>query len=286
MTLLSIRNRIVQQGADYPLSLALGNRAKYIDPEATTFDLRMGRDLNHVIQTEHFAGGDVAPVAGTVGDLFTPGGFRLFGEGLAEAADSGMVHTAGLDGQRMSTTNEIAHTIALGTPVFLQPDLHGPFRFSALLKVPVITAQTLFLGFTGAAAAALAPRVTGATTVLTLVDDDLAGLYYDAGLGDADRFYVPHNKSNAAPTLATTAAGVDTGKNIVAAKLTLVSVDVDQDGNVEWSLFDDAGSATGEIASALDADEQLAALLYIEAIDAVIHNVDVMAVELDYYHQR
>jgi|TARA_R110000751_G_scaffold97232_2_gene189232 hypothetical protein len=256
-------------------------------PNQQVQDLMLMNDLNHHQQAEHFGNvADVAVVSGTAAAVTTPGGFRLFGQGLAESADSGMVVTAGLDGQRMSTTNEDAHTIAIGSNVFLQPDTHGPFTFSALFQfVNQITTTAAFIGFCGTASDALDPRVTGATTVLTLVDDDVAGLFFDSQLTDGDRWMVPHNKSNAAATIATTAAGVDTGKNVVLATYTLATVTVDKSGNLAWSLSDSTGNKSGGIAGALDADEEHAAVFYVESAGtAAIRDVDVYAVSLDYYH--
>jgi hypothetical protein len=264
----------------------LSRSVRGADPGHAVADLLTARDLNRVVLTEHYGlGPALAAVAASAVNGVTPQGLRIVGQGIAEN-DSGAIAIAGGLGQRFTTTNEAAHTIGLATPVALQPDQSGPIRISALISLNNIATKSVFCGFTGAAVDALDPRVTGATTVLTLVDDDVAGLYFDANLGDDDRWFVPHNKGNASATIATTATGVDTGKDVVAATLTLVTVEIDADGHLHWVVSDSAGTSEGRIASALDADEEHAAVIYVTAEGAAVEELDILAIEIEAQHEN
>lgn len=199
-------------------------------------------------------------------------GVRVHGQGIADT-DSGLT-VAGVAEvgpvATMVTTNEASHVAALGvgdTTLPFQPDTHGPLVVDVSFShVTAITLRATFAGFIGAAADALDPAVTGATTTLTLVQDDVAGMLQDVGLTDGDGIFLPHNKSNAAASIATTATGVDLSQTIAAAATY-------QRWRVEIST---AGVATafidkvqvGRIAAALDVDEELAPSFYVESTSA------------------
>lgn len=251
--------------------------------DAQVGDLVLANDLNHIILTEQFGGGaDVKAIANTDGNALTPKGLRVFGQGIDET-DSGLIHVAGAQGLSAITSATAEHTLAVGTNVFLQPDTNGPFSIRALFTPGSIAAADMFIGAVGAAADAYDPEVTLATTVITLVLDDLAGLVYDATAGDADRLYAAHNKSNEAATLATTAAGVDTGVDITAA-LTAIGITIDQDGNMTWSTWTAAaGHNTGVIPAALDADEEHALIWRIGSNTTATKAAQLHAIEVEYY---
>ncbi len=160
-----------------------------------------------------------APIAGT--PLTIAGsGVRVYGLGM-EISDSGaVVQTAGDGGQNMRiiATNEIGKLVAIGMDAgVMQPDQRQLMVIDAeVTNVSAITARAMFLGFLGVAGATLPPAVTGATTVATLVQDDLAGLWFDSGLTDVDRIFGVHNKADADATQDLTADG-DTGVDIAAA---------------------------------------------------------------------
>lgn len=249
--------------------------------DAQVDDLLLARDLNRVVLREDFiAGADVKAIADTATSAVTRQGLRVFGQGIAET-DSGLILVSGDLGQNLITTNEAAHTAAVGTQVFLQPDTHGPFRLSVLMKMPAIDDAAAFVGFCGSAADALDPRVTGATTTITLVDDDLVGAYFDSGLTAADRWFSPSNKSNAAATQTT--ASADIGKDLVAATLTLVTVVIDRDGNAVVEISDASGTSRKVVTGALDADEEHAAVFYVESNTTATKTMQLIATELEYY---
>lgn len=208
-------------------------------------------------------------VANTDATATIPGsGVRVFGQGIAED-DSGLTvaYAEGGAVASLATTNEAAHTAALsifGSTLVWQPDVNGAMVIDALVSnSAAITNRALFCGFLGTAADALDPAVTGSGTTLTLVQDDLAGLFFDSGLTDADRLYAPHNKSNEAATIETDATGVDTETDIAAAgTYQRLRVQISEAGAM--TCFVNKTQVTS-IAASLDADEEVVPVLYIEA---------------------
>jgi len=216
-------------------------------------------------------------VAGTAASVLVAGsGVRIFGQGAAENDSGAVAQTAGEGGtvMRLTTTNEDAHTIALGMAAgVMQPDTHKLLVVDVeLTMVTAITARALFVGFLGTAADALDPAVTGATTVATLVQDDLAGLFMDAQFTDADRIYGVHNKSNAAATQDLTADGDTSTDLAAAATYQRFRVEIAADGDM--TCFVDKAQVYTQ-AIALDIDEECAPVMYMEATAAAIKSMDV-----------
>jgi hypothetical protein len=216
-----------------------------------------------------FRDGVGKPVANTDATLIIPGsGLRVHGQGIAET-DSGLTvdFVEGGPVASLLTTDELLHLAAISvgddTPVF-QPDTHGPLVVDAIVAMETaLTLRRFFLGFLGTVADALDPPVTGATTVLTLVQDDLAGLFYDSIMTAATRLFAPHNKSDEAATLATTAAGVDTGVDFPAAG-TYVRLRVEISAAGVMTCFINKAQVS-QIAAALDVDEEVSPCLLVGA---------------------
>jgi len=228
--------------------------------------------------------GDVAAVAGSAVEVILESGVRVFGQGLDEN-DSGLTVAAVAEIGNVATiltTNETAHVIALSmgdtTPIF-QPDTNGPHMIEVeFSNASAITARAVFCGFVGAVADALDPVVTGSGTTLTLVLDDLAGMFMDTGLTDADGIFLPHNKSNAAATIATTATGVDISQTMpAAATYTKWAVQISAAG-VMTAFIDYV--EVGTIAAALDADEEMMPVFYLEANGAAIKSATVKQIAM------
>jgi hypothetical protein len=217
-------------------------------------------------------------VANTDAEAVIPGsGIRVFGQGVTET-DSGAVAQAAAEGgivMRLTTTNEAAHLIAMGMDAGVyQPDTHGMMVIDVeLTNVSAITARAMFCGFLGTAADALDPAVTGATTVATLVQDDLCGLWFDSGLTDADALHGVHNKSDEAATQDLTADTLDTATNIAAAgTYQRLRVEVDADGTSR--MFVDKTLVYTNTA-ALDDDEEVSPVFYLESNAAATKSCDV-----------
>jgi hypothetical protein len=219
------------------------------------------------------------PLADTDAALTIPGsGVRVHGQGIAEI-DSGAVVTHGEGGpvMRLTTTDEDEHLVALGyggTTVPFQPDTHGPLVVDAEVSmVSAITLRSLFLGFLGTAADALDPAVTASGVTATLVQDDLAGVVFDAEFTDADRLYAVHNKSDEAASQDVSASGRDTSVDFPAAG-TYARLRVEISAAGVMAVFKDKVQVA-RIAAALDVDEEVAPALYIRSTSAAVKSMDV-----------
>lgn len=150
------------------------------------------------------------------------GGVRVFGNSV-DANDAGVViaHVLGASEASMHTGVVNGEVVALGAggaTVPFKPSTMGPLVIDALVSMTTaITLRRLFCGFLGTAADALATPFSGSGTTITNSQNDMAGLVMDAAFTAAARFYATRNKANGNPTLATTATGVDTTKDIPAA---------------------------------------------------------------------
>lgn len=223
--------------------------------------------------------GDVKAIADTAAVAMLRSGLRVFGQGI-EQTDSGLTHSyeaekGGLGA--LIATDEAAHLAALGMgdPVLLaQPDVHGTLVIDVeFTNESAITDRALFCGFIGAIADALDPVATGAATTITLVLDDLAGMLMDSGLTDADGIFLPHNKSDAAADIATTASGVDLSSTMPAAgTFTRWRVEVTSAGVVRAFINK---AQVGEIEDALDVDEEVMPVFYVESNASATKQVNV-----------
>lgn len=207
-------------------------------------------------------------ISGTAGSVLVAGsGVRIFGQGADETDSGAVANTAGEGGttMRLTTTNETSHTICLGMAAgVMQPDQHQLLVVDAeLTNVTAITERALQIGFVGTAADAFDPVVTAATTVATLVQDDMCVMGFDVGYTDADRLYIAHNKSNANATM----TAVDTSTNIAAAgTYQRLRVEIAADGDA--TFFIDKAQVSDVVAIALDVDEECSPILCLEAIAA------------------
>lgn len=217
-------------------------------------------------------------VADTAAEFIVPGsGLRIFGQGIAETDSGLVVQTAGEGGNvgRMTTTDEDAHTLAIGMEAgVMQPDQHQLLVVDCeVAHVSAITLRAAFCGFLGTAADALDPAVTGATVTATLVQDDLAGLFFDVGFTDADRWYAVHNKSDAAASQTVNTGSRDTGVDVPAAgTFQRLRVEISASGGM--TAFIDKAQVFS-LAAALDADEECSPVFYIESTSAAVKSVDV-----------
>jgi hypothetical protein len=218
-----------------------------------------------------------AALAGTTMSVLVPGsGVRIFGDGHADTDSGAVAQTAGEGGtvMRLTTTNEASHVIALGMAAgVMQPDQHGTMVIDVeASNVSAITLRSMFVGFVGTAIDAFVAAVTGATTTATLVQDDLAGMFFDVGLTAGDRLYGVHNKSNAAATQDLTADG-DTSTDIAAAgTFQRLRVEIAADGDM--TCFVDKAQVYTQ-AIALDVDEECSPIFYLQSTSAATKSIDV-----------
>lgn len=220
--------------------------------------------------------GPVPALSDTSQSYILPGsGVRLFGQGKEQGTDTGIATGAAYEGGVLSTlhvTNEDQHLTALGTAAgIFQPDTHGTLVVDVeFADVADILTSAIFCGFIGAAADALDPVVTGATTTGTLVLDDLAGMFADSNFTDVNGIMMVSEKSNLAGTKTGLTAVAD---RPVAGTFQRWRVEVDTSGYA-ICFFDKAQvgvieGATGAGAhasttSSLDADEEVSPVFYVQ----------------------
>lgn len=207
-------------------------------------------------------------------------GVKVSGQGIAET-DSGLVITFDELGRigRLTATNEDLHQITLsasGTAAVFQPDTHGPFVVDTeFTNVAAITLRDVFVGFCGANSNELDPIVTATTVTVTIaatIGDDFAGIFMGSALTDAAGLMCIHDKGNANATLLTTAAGVDSGKDMpVAATYGRFRVECDAAGNVRYFFNKEQ---IGYTALGLDADEEVGPLFYLGSSSTAVKIVD------------
>lgn len=226
------------------------------------------------------------PIASTTATATLIGsGIRIHGQGVAET-DSGMTVAMSDQGPiaTLLATDEDAHTIVMsvgsGTTPIYQPDQNGTMVIDATIsQKDDILLRAAFVGFCGSAADALDPIVTGSGTTISFaatVGDDVAGLYFDVGLTDGDRWFAPHDKGNTNASIATTATGVDTGVDVAAAgTYQRLRVECDADGVVRVFI---AKALISTFSACLDADEEIHPILYLENVDGGTPGVQEMLV--------
>lgn len=217
-------------------------------------------------------------VADTNGEFVVPGsGLRILGQGIAETDSGLVVQTAGEGGclGRMTTTDEDAHTIAIGMEAgVMQPDQHQLLVVDCeVTHVSAITLRAMFCGFIGTAADALDPPVTGSTTTATLVQDDLAGIFFDVGFTAASRYYAVHNKSDEAASQSISTGGRDTSTDVAAAG-TFQRLRVEINAGGDMLVFVNKAQVAS-ITDALDADEEVSPVLCLESTSTAVKSMDV-----------
>lgn len=203
-------------------------------------------------------------------------GIRIFGDGLEQTDSGAVAQTAGEGGitMRLSTTNQTAHLIAIGMDAgVMQPDQHGPLTVDVeMTNVSAITARAMYVGFVGTAIDAFVEPVTGDTVTATLVQDDLAGIFFDTDLTDADRWYGVHNKSNASATQDLSSDG-DTSTNVPAAgTYQRLRVEIAPGGGMT-AYADKSVIYTQD--EALDTDEECSPIFYLAAQADAVKTCDV-----------
>lgn len=222
---------------------------------------------------EDFRGLPGTALSDTAAENILASGLRVFGQGLAETDAGGISNTPGEGGPtfRITTTDEAAHLVALGTDAGVyQPDQHGMALIDVdVTNVSAITLRGMGVGFVGTAADALDPPITCATTVATLVQDDLALMHFNVDYTDVDRWYVAHNKSDAAASMTVLDTSVDVA---AAATYQRLRVEIGDDGAMRSFINK---TLVRTVSAALDVDEEASPVFYLESTSAAVKSADV-----------
>lgn len=220
-------------------------------------------------------------IADTAATATLPSGLRVFGQGIEVNGDSGLVRGALADGSGVGgggvdlgvlhVTNEDLHLSAIGTQerVF-QPDTHKVCVIDITwTDVADILTSSVFCGFTGLAADALDPLASGATTTVTFNADDLAGLYSNAAMTDANGTFKVAEKSNLGGTQTSVTSVVD---RQAAGTYQRWRLECNSSGVVRafankvdlGTILGPTAAATHDATNALDADEECSPVFYVE----------------------
>ncbi len=227
---------------------------------------------------------DIIAASNTDPETILRSGLRVFGLGKVET-DSGLTLAAEVEEGNLASliaTDQDGKLLAIGmgdtVPLF-QPDAHETLVIDVeFTHNTAITLRATFCGFTGSVADAMTPRVTGTTTTITLVDNDVAGLFQDVGLNDTDGLFLPWNKANGAENIATTATGVDLSTTIAAAAtFQRWRVEISVEGVVTAFVNK---AQVGRIASAVDITQELMPVFYLESTSSATKQADVRRISM------
>lgn len=210
----------------------------------------------------------------TTAALFNNNGLRAFGQGMTETDAGVIANSAGEGGVtlRMTTTDEVAHTIAIGGEAgIMQPDQHQLLVVDVeMTNVSAITLRGMGVGFVGLAADAFDPPITCATTVATLVQDDLCLMHFNVGYTATDVWKVAYNKSDAAASMTAVSTGVTVA---AAATYSRLRVEIAENGDARF--FINKAEVATPVSIALDVDEECSPIFYIESTSTAVKSCDV-----------
>ena len=166
------------------------------------------------------------------------GPFRMFGQGINEA-DSGAAAIAGATSGavRLTTTDEAAHSAAIGTQQALQPSTMGTIVVEARLQLENLDTKNVFFGLSDDGAATAIEPAAGATTTFTLNDSDLIGFAIDHDLTSDEEWHTVHNGGASAGVTDSTA--LVTGVDAVAGEWDILRIEVDTNGTARWYINED-----------------------------------------------
>ena len=157
-------------------------------------------------------------------------GLRYFGAGIEEndATNTIQAITYPVGGPllTMITENQADKLTALGyghTTALWTPATNGVMVIDVnFTGITDIITRSIFLGFTGETAEAMAPPVAGATTTLTFnatgtQGDNVHGLFMDSRMTAASTVFLPSVKANAAASVTATTAALTVASTVAAA---------------------------------------------------------------------
>jgi hypothetical protein len=264
-----------------PSGVKFTNEGSETSPYWTPMNYRAPGLLSIFTDFRAGLGKAVADTAATA--TLSDSGLRVHGDGVT-ATDSGLTVAYAEAGPVASAiaTATTAKILALShgdANVQLQPDTNKLLVIDATVAMSsAITLRSLFMGFLGTLADGLLPPVTGATVTATLVQDDQAGVVFDAGFTAADRLYAVHNKSDEVATQdVSTSTPQGTGANATegtrdsgiafpaAGTYTRLRVEINEGGDMR--IFKDKVEIL-KIINALDADEEVGPCLLVRSTSA------------------
>ena len=215
------------------------------------------------------------PVSNTATDRAL-GNFTVAGQG-SEDTDSGipLLHADAISGVGvMTTTNEVNHTILIGTPIAFDVALMGTIVAETRVRFVDLDTKEVFFGFSDIDPSTLSIEtnvMTGATTTLTLTASDICGFFLSAELTDDEDWHTVYNGGTT--TGETDSTAIDCDDDAVIEKWQVLRLELAPNGTVRW--FIDGvlvRTVTGAVSTSVD-------LSLILALDAKTNAIEIMHVD-------
>jgi hypothetical protein len=209
------------------------------------------------------------------------GNFTVAGQG-SEATDSGipLLQADAISGVGvMTTTDEVNHTILVGTPIAFDVALMGTIVAETRVRFVDLDTKEVFFGFTDIDPSTLSLEVdvlTGATTTLTLTASDICGFYLSAELSDDEDWHTVYNGGTT--TGETDSTELDASDDAVAGEWQVLRLELFPNGTVSYYVD---GVLIRTVTGAVSTSVDLSLILALEAKTAAIEimHVDYLMVE-------
>jgi hypothetical protein len=203
------------------------------------------------------------------------GDFTVGGQGNAET-DSGIptLNADALGGVGvLTTTDEVDHTIAVGTPIMFDVDLMGPIIAEARVRFGDLDTKEVFFGFTDIDINTVSVQTDichGASTTVTLTASDICGFLLSAELTDDEDWHTVYNGGTSSGV--TASGSLDADDDAVAGEWQVLKMEIFPNGTVSFYI-DEAliRTVTGAVSTSVD----LNCMLALEAKTAAIETLDV-----------
>jgi hypothetical protein len=203
------------------------------------------------------------------------GDFIIGGQGNAEV-DSGVVTGASdpnLGGVgRLTTTDEVDHTLLVGTNIMWDVGLMGTIMAECRIQLNNLDTKEVFFGFSDIDPNTMSIQgsvVHGTGTTITNTASDFVGFLLSAELTDDEDWHAVYNGGSASAV--TASASLDLDDDAVAGEWQVLKLVLKITGEVEWYI-DEVLVKT--LAGAVSTSTDLALALAVEAKTAAIENLD------------
>ena len=212
------------------------------------------------------------------------GDFTIGGQGNAET-DSGVptLNSDALGGVGvLTTTDEVDHCIAVGTPIMFDVDLMGPIIAEARVRLTDLDTKEVFFGFSDIDPNTVSIQTDichGASTTITLTASDLVGFLLSAELTDDEDWHTVYNGGTA--TGETTSTSIEaTGHDAVAGEFQVLRLEVAPNGTAFFYIDgkpagNSASVKASGISGAASTSVDMAALVIVESKTATALTLDV-----------
>jgi len=209
------------------------------------------------------------------------GPFTVSGRGC-EDTDSGIpsLQADAISGVGvMTTTDEVNHTILIGTPIAFDVALMGTIVAETRVRFVDLDTKEVFFGFTDIDPSTLSLEVdvlTGATTTLTLTASDICGFYLSAELSDDEDWHTVYNGGTT--TGETDSTELDASDDAVAGEWQVLRLELFPNGTVSYYVD---GVLIRTVTGAVSTSVDLSLILALDAKTAAIEimHVDYLMVE-------